>query len=295
MRTNRAADAVARQKSKWGKVRPLTVIYAAHPTRKGDRPLEADVYLPDGTPATDLLVWMHSGGFRSGTRSHRNHARIAVEFARHGYATAFIDYRLARPPAILRLGTEARLALLIDDARAAGEEMHETFFGARPLGVVEDCCAFLNFAETQKTTWNLSGRYLVGGSSAGAISALNTLYLPQALGLSRPPVATVLAYSGGFAYPSYLGQTGARILAQACPSDERVPVSSIRRYCAALTTPGSDRCVLIEHPHYAHGDLGITPTEPLRNAVARAVAFDRAADPRGMSVDIPGSKVSRSC
>ncbi len=254
-------------------VRTVTVTYATAPTLRGDRELAADVYLPGGTPA-DLLVWMHSGGFRTGSRSHRNHAILGAGFAAHGIATAFIDYRLARPPATLRPATMATLTALQADAIAAGEAMHETFFGPRPLGVVEDACAFLAFAQAQ-SGWGLSGRYLLGGSSAGAISALNTLWLPRALGLPRPAITTVLAFSGGFAYPGFRHRTGARILALHNPSDERVPISSIRRLKTG-TKPGDDPVQLIENARNDHGDLRMTPDEPISVAIARAVAFHRA-------------------
>ncbi|MGB5868917.1 MAG: hypothetical protein WBH04_01850 [Albidovulum sp.] len=271
-----------------------TIPYATHPTRKGERVLEADLYLPSGDHApADLLVWMHSGGFRTGSRSHRNHGQLAAEFARHGIASAFIDYRLARPPAILTARSEALLPALIAEARNIGEEMHETFFGARPLGVVEDCCAFLNLAALRAQEWNLTGRILLGGSSAGAISALNVLHLAPALGLDRPLIATVLAYSGGFAFPSRIAPTGARILAQANPNDARVPISSIRRYHAAQREAGADACMLIEHDAYAHGELRLSQSEALSDAVARAVAFDRSSDPSALQVGLIGARLVR--
>ncbi len=113
-------------------IEPITLSYATHPTRRGPRDLFADLYLPEGQekPA-DLITWMHAGGFRTGNRSHPSHAKAAKLFAEHGYAMAFIDYRLARPPAILDPGTEARLEELIADATAGGIEMNETFFGPR--------------------------------------------------------------------------------------------------------------------------------------------------------------------
>ncbi|MDP2084274.1 MAG: alpha/beta hydrolase [Gemmobacter sp.] len=259
----------------------LTVTYAEQPTRKGLRALQADLYRPDGGGTFPLVVWMHSGGFRSGSREHPVHARMAAEFARHGYATAFLDYRLARPFAVLRPSVEACVEPLIAEAKAAGEEMHETFIGPRPLAVVEDCCAFLTFAAAQAADWGLSGRILLGGSSAGAISALNTLYLPAHLGLSRPPVATVFAFSGGFAYTPRLAASGARILALHNPSDDRVPVSSIRRL--ALHCP--DPCLLIESDMQDHGGLCLDPDEPLSAGIDRCIAFDQAADPLSICVD----------
>jgi acetyl esterase/lipase len=257
----------------------LTLTYAEHPTRKGPRALQADIFLPGGAEPAPLIVWMHSGGFRTGSREHPVHARIAAEFGRQGYAMAFIDYRLARPPAILKPATEAALPTLIAEAEVNAEEMQETFYGPRPLGVVEDCCVFLAFAQGRAADWGLSGRFLLAGSSAGAISALNTLYLPPRLGLSRPMVTTVFAFSGGFAY-ARPAATGARILALHNPADERVPVSSIRR----LVDVSPDPCLLIESDTQDHGGLTVDPDEPLDRAVARCVAFDRAEDPLSLSV-----------
>jgi hypothetical protein len=258
-------------------VRNVSVTYATAPTLRGDRALMADVSVLDGPPA-DLLVWMHSGGFRTGSRQHGSHAVIARRFALQGIATAFIDYRLARPPAVLRPASDAVLPALQADARTAGEEMPESFWGARPLAVVEDACAFMRYAQTQADDWNLSGKFLVGGSSAGAISALNTLWLPQFMGLERPAISTVLAFSGGFAYPSFRHTTGARIYALHNPADTRVPISSIRRL-AARTGNSDDPVTLIEDPHNIHGDFCVTPQESVRDAIKRIAAFHRAAPP----------------
>lgn len=258
-------------------VRTVTVTYATARTLRGDHPLMADVTLPEGPPS-DLMVWMHSGGFRTGSRHHRNHAVIARRFALQGIATAFIDYRLARPPAVLRDSTAAMLPALQADASAAGEEMTDSFWGPRPLAVVEDACAFLQHAESQTAAWNLSGTFILAGSSAGAISALNTLWLPAYLGLARPQITTVFAFSGGFAYPSFRHATGARVLALHNPADTRVPISSIRRL-AAQTANADDRVTLIEDSQNNHGDFCITPQEPVRDAVARLAAFHRAPAP----------------
>ena len=250
-------------------VAPETHVYATAPHAKGARQLELDFY-PAGTGA-DLMLFLHSGGFRGGSRIHKAHPKIAAAFAEQGIATAFLDYRLARPQAVLRPATRALQEALIADARAAGEVMHETFYGPRALAVVEDACAALGWAEDNRARLGVSGRYILAGSSAGAISALNTLYLPRALGLDRPEIATVFAFSGGFAYPSYWHATGARILALASENDARVPPRSIRR----LAAEGPDRCILLEHPDHGHGDLHL-PGERRVRGIRRAVAFHRA-------------------
>lgn len=271
----------------------FTVTYATHPIWKGERALLADIYLPDTTAKADLLVWLHSGGFRTGSRTHRNHARIAAEFAKHGYACAFIDYRLARPPAVLSRRTKKYLPALVTDAQNAGETMPESYFGPRALAVVEDCCAFLMHAVVNHLNWGLTGRFLLGGSSVGAVSALNVLYLPHHLSLKRPPIATVLAYSGGFAYPSFLWPTGARILAQSSPSDDHIPISSIRRLKWSLHDLQGDICLQIENDAQPHDDIRLFPQERLSAAVQRAVLFDRSPDPLSLSVNISGTQVMR--
>jgi acetyl esterase/lipase len=252
-----------------------TLPFAIAPTRRGPRNLFADLIAPAGDASADLIVWMHSGGFRTGTRKSRHHPAIAAAFAAEGYKTAFIDYRLARPHPILSPDAEAALPTLEADARAAAVDMDATFYGFRALAAVEDCCAFLRYADARREELGLSGRYILAGSSAGAISAINTLYLAEALGQKRPPVATVFSFSGGFAYPTFLHATGARILAIHSPLDARVPISSIRRLVAE--TP--DICLLLEDEANGHGNPCLTPDEPLDTAIARCAAFDRTALP----------------
>lgn len=259
----------------------LTITYAEQMTKKGPRSLQADLYFPGGKDSFPLIVWMHSGGFRGGSRTHRAHKKIAAEFGRHGYGMAFIDYRLARPVPVLGPKVEAQVADLIAEAGRSREEMNETFVGHRPLAVVEDCCAFLNHAVVAAPDWQLNGRFLLGGSSAGAISALNTLYLPRRLGLERPPIETVFAFSGGFAYSESLWETGARIMALHNPADDRVPISSIRRFAQA----GMDDFLLIESDAQLHGSMTLDPKETLSIAVARCVAFDQAEDPISLQVE----------
>ena len=121
-----------------------------------------------------------------------------------------------------------------------------------------------------------------GGPVSGAISALNTAYLPPVLGLSRPAIATVFAFSGGFAYPGHLAPSGARILAQHAPGDVRVPVSSIRRLAAISPDP----LILIEDEAQGHGEPQRNPGETLAAAVDRLVDFDRAAAPPRAARDL---------
>ncbi|MBX3285639.1 MAG: alpha/beta hydrolase [Actinobacteria bacterium] len=121
------------------------------------KPLGLDVYRPVGdTLATrPAIIWIHGGGFRMGDRS--NMGAIAAEWAQKGYVTVSISYRLdSRGPCqALGNGGAARCAKAIDAAQAdaltsvAWLRARAKVFGVDPT------------------------RIAVGGSSAGAITAVN--------------------------------------------------------------------------------------------------------------------------
>jgi acetyl esterase/lipase len=71
----------------------------------GGRPLQLDLLLPAGSDNPPLVVWVHGGAWRSGSRTS-----VRREFAEHGFATASVGYRLS---------TEARFPAMIHDIKAA--------------------------------------------------------------------------------------------------------------------------------------------------------------------------------
>ena len=80
----------------------------------GFRPLELDLYLPDGAPGPlPVVVHVHGGGWRRGSRRHPLPALgdgFYWGLAAQGIAVAAIDYRLSG---------EARYPAAVDDVRAA--------------------------------------------------------------------------------------------------------------------------------------------------------------------------------
>ncbi len=74
--------------------------------RIGDRDLQLDLYLPPGDGPHPLVVWVHGGAWRSGSRK-QTPARFLTE---HGYAVASISYRLSMV---------AKYPAQIDDCKAA--------------------------------------------------------------------------------------------------------------------------------------------------------------------------------
>lgn len=250
-----------------------THIYAVPETKQGPRPKLLDLYQPRNIPGPwPLVVWLHSGGFRTGTRRNRKHGLIAESFAKHGYASAFLDYRLARPPAVLRRPARQLMGKLIEDSEKWGEEMQENFRRQRAVAVVEDVCAFYEWIAPNHEVFNLSGAHILAGSSAGGISVLNALMLPAHMGLKLPPIRSAFVVSGGFAYPSYWQDSETRILAIHNATDPQVPYSSIKRVEAQLAKANF---TLIEAPEQAHGSTSLSPAEGIGAGVERFIAFDR--------------------
>jgi acetyl esterase/lipase len=117
-----------------------------------------DLYTPTGDRGRDrpAVVWIHGGGFRTGTKANANVVQLATAFAQRGYVAASIDYRLlaqgvvcGRTPTPPPQCTQAALAAK-EDARAAIGWLR---LHARGLDLD-------------------SQRIAVGGTSAGAVTSL---------------------------------------------------------------------------------------------------------------------------
>ena len=250
-----------------------THAYASPATKQGSRELLVDMYFPRHVRGPwPLVTWLHSGGFRSGTRRNRKHGLIADGFARQGYACAFLDYRLARPPAILERPTRKMAPVFIEDFKKHGEEMQESFRRQRPLAVVEDICSFYSWLNTTGEDFHLNDQHILAGSSAGGISVLNALMLHEAIEKKLPRIRSAFVFSGGFAYPSYWKDGETRILALHNPSDAHVPYSSIERV-AGLAKANFTLLVSDEH---AHGSFMLQPDQDYLEAIDQLIAFDRA-------------------
>lgn len=131
------------------------IVYGSAVTQPGDTiDLTVDIYEPTGDTVTErpLLILAHGGAFFAGTPQSAEIVDQARWFARRGYVTASISYRLSpngcRTPngECLRAITDAR-----DDAQAA-----------------------VAFLRANAATYGIdTGRIAMGGTSAGAITAVN--------------------------------------------------------------------------------------------------------------------------
>jgi acetyl esterase/lipase len=162
-----------------------TYVYKAPPDLVTGKvvPLRLDVYRPVGDTLAKrpAIIWIHGGGFRSGDRSHMG--AIAAEWAQKGYVTVSISYRLdSRGPCqSLAAGGAARCSKAIDAAQA-------------------DALTSVAWLRARATTFRVDPtRIAVGGSSAGAITAVNVAQRANPGGGTVPrhvAVRAALAMSG---------------------------------------------------------------------------------------------------
>ncbi|WP_047814242.1 alpha/beta hydrolase [Rhodopirellula islandica] len=113
------------------------LVYAEVPGEEGDRPLQLDLFVPATSEAPPLVVWIHGGGWRNGSR--RNPKLMQV--TENGYALASLSYRFSK----------------------------EAIFPAQ----VHDCKAAIRWLRANSKRYGYNADWIaVAGSSAGGHLAL---------------------------------------------------------------------------------------------------------------------------
>jgi acetyl esterase/lipase len=173
--------------------------------------LTLDVYRPAGDRVTKrpLIIWVHGGGFRGGNKTSPEIVDEATTFARKGYVTASISYRLSSTGCVGG-GPLAQCIDAINDAR-------------------EDAQAAVRFFRARASTYGVDPtRIAIGGSSAGAITALNVAYQPNNPGNSGNPgfssaVGSAVSLSGAVIFTGEVGPGDAPALLFHGTADGLVP------------------------------------------------------------------------
>lgn len=155
----------------------------------GNYTLKMDFYEPNGDTETErpLLIWVHGGSFIGGDKTDTDMVTFSERFAKKGYACASINYRLGFFP--------------IDSANAVKAVVRAT----------QDLRAAIRFfykdkqnADTYKIDTN---KIFIGGSSAGAITALHVGYLDDACEiedyLSQSTIQSMGGIEGTSGNPGY--------------------------------------------------------------------------------------------
>lgn len=120
--------------------------------------LKMDIYEPSGDTLRKrpLILLLHGGAFILGDKATESIQELAGDFARKGYVVAAINYRIGFNPAS-KSSLERAAYRAVQDARAA---LRFLSFNAGKYGIDPDYV-------------------LLGGSSAGAITALNTAFMKE--------------------------------------------------------------------------------------------------------------------
>jgi acetyl esterase/lipase len=173
--------------------------------------LKLDVYRPAGDTVTKrpIVIWVHGGSFRGGDKTSPELVDEATTFARKGYVTASINYRLSSTGC----GGSAPVAQCVTAINQARE----------------DAQAAVRFFRAHPGTYGVDPtRIAIGGSSAGAITALNVGYQPDHPGSSGNPgfssaVGGALSLSGAVIFTGEVGPGDAPALLFHGTEDALVP------------------------------------------------------------------------
>ncbi len=148
--------------------------------------LHVDMYLPQDAPQS-LLVYFHGGGFHSGNYNSEKHTPFFEYMARHGHAVATGQYRLLMAGVDRENGDTDWVAKRMQQANiAAVNDMRRLV-----------AWIYRNYPALAQIP------LVLGGSSAGAVTALNTSLWPAdkfledgVVALRKPPEA-VMSLAGG--------------------------------------------------------------------------------------------------
>jgi acetyl esterase/lipase len=135
------------------------------------KPLYMDIFMPKdeyfkNRPA---IVFAHSGGFLIGSRLSEDMLAMCDSFARKGYVTATIDYRIG-------MGAEVSRFLGIPIGVKVNEPNgYRAFYRA-----IQDSRAAIRFLKRNSGTYGIdTTKVFFVGSSAGAILSIQNLYLDK--------------------------------------------------------------------------------------------------------------------
>ncbi len=118
--------------------------------------LRLDVYEPTGDTTTPrpAIVWVHGGSFSSGDKASPELVDEANTFARKGYVNASINYRLEPGGCSASVPTVTCVTAILE--------------------AMQDAQTAVRFLRTNASFYGIDdSRIAIGGSSAGAITALN--------------------------------------------------------------------------------------------------------------------------
>lgn len=170
------------------------VVYGSNTDLNGGTvSLKMDIYQPTGDAATQrpLIVFAHGGSFIGGSKTDADQVTLCTRFAKRGYVTCSIDYRLG-------------MGFPINQANALKAVWRAT----------QDMKAAVRFFRKDAATTNtykIDPNYvIVGGYSAGAFMAVHYAYLDKVSEIpSQIDTVALGGFEGNSGNPGYPTQINA--------------------------------------------------------------------------------------
>lgn len=149
-----------------------SIVYGSAVNDRGiTQDLRLDLYEPTGdtAPERPAIVFIHGGGFKSGNKDNTTMVDLAKEFAKRGYVTVSIDYRLASFDVGAAPMSDPRVARAHIDAQ-------------------HDAQAAVRFLRANATSFRVDPSHIAaGGGSAGAATSMMVAYDNENVGTSGNP------------------------------------------------------------------------------------------------------------
>lgn len=181
------ANAQRYQDILFGQVDSTTVVYGQNVDYTGAlQQLQMDIFQPHGDTAQNrpAIVLVHGGNFTAGDRKNADVNLLCKAFARRGYVAASIDYRLG---------------FGLDFFPKDSIKRRDSIIWAT-LRAMQDTKAAIRYMRGNAAAYKVdSNKIYVGGSSAGAIAALISVYLKDSSQLAEvvPEGPVLLRQIGG--------------------------------------------------------------------------------------------------
>jgi acetyl esterase/lipase len=144
-----------------------------------------DIYQPVGDKEVNrpAIVWIHGGGFNSGTKDYGFEQDLAMDFTKKGYVCVSINYRL-------RDENDHNMEQAINNA-------------------MDDAGAAVAWLENNSAKYQIDKQHIaLGGHSAGAATAVNMTYMDNRNNnWPKKDIFAVIDLAGGRVYADHFDQT----------------------------------------------------------------------------------------
>jgi acetyl esterase/lipase len=181
-----------------------------------------DLYEPlnDSVHQRPLIIWLHGGGFKYGTKNSKEIKIWGNEFAKHGFVVATLNYKLSKKHPVRKF-----------------KDLVEACYDN-----VDDVHRAINFFKTNANKFNIdTNKIILGGNSAGAVIALQSVYSNSAdiknvidsnkatantRNYNPDNIAAVINFWGALFNDDWLSRTNVPIVSVCGSKDKIVPIDT---------------------------------------------------------------------